>query len=109
MEPSTTQQSICLPFESEAHYEACVQDLKMYRAHIAQLSNLHPELFPEAITAGFVFHDSYQSVKQKTVLRRIKLKATGAVYGPLVSAALPGGPDRGGGKGIGRASCRERV
>ena len=37
MEPSTVsirQTRLCLPFDSEAHYQDCVEHLTMYRQHI---------------------------------------------------------------------------
>ena len=89
MEPSPIRQSICLPFESEAHYTNCVENIKVYRSYIEKFSAHHPELFPEAISDGFVFHDSYTSVKQEVTLRRIKLKADHSVWTLRPSFLLP--------------------
>jgi hypothetical protein len=61
----------------------------MYRRQLERLIAQHPELFPQAISAGFWFHDCYPSVKQRLVLRRVKLKATGAVYQLRPSFVLP--------------------
>ncbi len=87
--PSIRQTSLCLPFENEAHYQTCVEDLKVYRQHIDRLRVAHSELFPQAIGAGYTFHSQYYSVKQSLRLRRIKLKATGQVYGIRPSFVLP--------------------
>src|SRR5215207_1977631 len=83
-EPNSTsrgQKHICLFFDSEAHYQACVADLTKYRAHLLQVHQRHPEIFPQAFSGGFSFHDRYRSRKQKDlVLRRIRLKQTGEVF-----------------------------
>lgn len=86
---SSRRQSICLPFESEAHYEACVADTVKYREYLEQRLARHPELFPAGMAAGFTFHDRYHSVKQKLVLHRLKLNATGAVFQLRPSFVLP--------------------
>lgn len=71
---------ICLPFESEAHYRSCLENLTQYRAYLMKTLTQHPEIFPQAMAAGFSFHSTYHSRKQKElVLRRIKLKRTGSV------------------------------
>jgi hypothetical protein len=84
-----SHQHICLPFESEAHYQACVDNPAQYRQYLATLIERHPELFPQAMSAGYRFHDWYESRKLKLVLRRIKLKATGAVFTLRPSFVLP--------------------
>ena len=81
MEPSTDRnKTICVPFESEAHYAACVTNPERFRRHLCAVSARHPELFPEAFADGFVFHDLYRSSKLEVVLRRIKLTATRDVF-----------------------------
>src|SRR5215467_550727 len=76
--PSRGQKHICLLFESEVHYQACVADLAKYRAYLIESQLQHPELFPQAFAGGFSFHDTYRSRKRKgLVLRRIRLKQTG--------------------------------
>jgi len=82
-------QHICLPFDSEAHYQACVQDLTAFRQHLAKLQAAHPELFPSSFAQGFTFHDCYRSRKLKLTLRRIKLKQTGAVFTLRPSFVMP--------------------
>lgn len=84
-----SRQHICLPFESEAHYAACVDNPAQYREYLAMLIGSHPELFPRAMSAGYTFHDWYASRKLKLVLRRIKLKETGAVFTLRPSFVLP--------------------
>ncbi len=87
--PSRGRKHICLPFESEAHYQACVDDVTQYRAYLTKLSAQHPELLPQALGEGYTFHDRYCSHKQGVVLRRIKLKASGAVFTLRPSFVLP--------------------
>ena len=75
MEPSRGK-SICVPFDSEEHYAACVTDLESFRQHLTEVFAKHPELFPAGISEGFVLHDKSWSIKQQVMLRRIALKAT---------------------------------
>ena len=71
---------ICLPFDSEAHYENCVNDLAQYRAHLTNWMQRHPALFPKAMQAGYRFHAQYRSRKQNLTLRRVKVVENGAVF-----------------------------
>jgi hypothetical protein len=80
---------ICLPFESEAQYQHYVGDTPQYRNYLTQMLTHHPELFPTEMEHGFTFHDCYCSVKQDLSLRRIKLKATGAVFTLRPSFVMP--------------------
>lgn len=80
---------ICLAFESEAHYLACLQDTERYRKFVNQIQQLHPELFPSDWPQGFTFHDRYHSAKQDLSIRRVKLRATGAVYALRPSFVMP--------------------
>src|SRR5256885_14677602 len=89
-EPSNRRyKSICLPCESEAEYEARVDDPQQFRQWVEQMSVQHPELLPAAMRSGFTLHDSYRSVKQGLRLRRIKLRATGEVFLVCPSWILP--------------------
>ena len=56
MEPSRGK-SICVPFESEDHYAACVAEPECLRQHLGALHREHPELLPERFAEGFRFHD----------------------------------------------------
>ena len=87
--PSRGRKHICVPFESEAQYQACVVDVAKYRGYLTQMSEQHPELFPQAISGGYAFHARYRSRKQGVVLRRIKLKASKAVFTLRPSFVLP--------------------
>ena len=49
----------------------------------------YPALFPQAIREGDTFHDRYRSRKQGIEWRRIKLKASGAVFTLRPSLLLP--------------------
>ena len=65
-----------MPFESEAHYEACVADPESFRQHLEALSGQRPELFPDSFAEGFGCHDKSWSIKPQLMLRRIELTAT---------------------------------
>lgn len=80
---------ICLPFHSEEHYRNCVQDLSLFRQHLAKVQAAHPELFPSVFTKGYTFHDCYSSRKLKIVVRRIKLKANKEVFTLRPSFVMP--------------------
>ena len=80
---------ICLPFASEAQYREYVDPPAQYRQYLLQMLHQHPELFPEAMAQGFTFHDSYVSVKQDLVVRRIKVTTTGAVFTLRPSLVMP--------------------
>jgi hypothetical protein len=62
---------ICLPFPSEAQYRA------------------YPELFPKDMDQGCTLYDAYMSIKQDLIVRRIKVKATGAVFAMRPSFIMP--------------------
>lgn len=92
-EPKLTsrgQKHICLFFDNEASYQACLDDPGKYRMHLTRLHQQHSELFPKAFADGFTFHDNYHSRKQKgLVLRRIRLKQTREVFTLRPSFILP--------------------
>jgi len=89
--PSRGAKHICVPFASEAHYQACVADVAKYRQHLRTTYEQHPELFPQALDKGYTFHARYYLRKQRCVLRRIKLKATREVFTVRPSFLLPYG------------------
>jgi len=78
MEPSRGK-SLCVPFDSEEHYAACVADPESFRQHLTEVCGQHPELFPARMREGFVLHDKSWSIKQQVRLRRLELKATAEV------------------------------
>ena len=92
--PSHRIKHICVPFASEAHYQDCVDDVTKYRQQLSTTYNQHPELFPRAWAQGYWFHDRYRSRKPGVTLRRIKLKATGAVFTLRPSFLMPYGIGR---------------
>ena len=49
----------------------------------------YPELFPKMMDQGYTVHDAYMSVKHDLTVRRIKLKATGAVFTLRPSFVMP--------------------
>jgi hypothetical protein len=66
-----------------------VDDPVQYRQYLLQMLRQYPELFPKAMDQGFTFHAAYMSVKQDLIVRRIKLKATGAVVTIHPSFVMP--------------------
>ena len=88
MEPSRGK-SICVPFDNEEYYAACVADPESFRQHLTEVFGQHPELFPTSIDEGFVLHDKSWSLKQQLMLRRIELKATAGVFLVRPSFLLP--------------------
>jgi hypothetical protein len=92
--PSRGAKHICVPFASEAHYQDCMADVTTYRTYLTTVWQQHPEVFPQALAQGYTFHDCYRSRKQDVKLRRIKLKATGAVFTLRPSFLLPYGVGR---------------
>ena len=70
MEPSRGK-NICVPFDTEEHYTACVANPERFRQHLTEVFGQHPELFPARIDEGFVLHDKSWSLKQQLMLRRI--------------------------------------
>lgn len=92
--PSRGSHHICVPFASEAHYQECMDDVAKYRQHLRTMYDQHPALFPQALAQGYTFHDRYRSRKQDVTMRRIKLKATAAVFTIRPSFLLPYGVAR---------------
>ena len=89
MEASRGEKTICVPFESEAHYEGCVLDKARFRQALEEIHRRHPELFPSRFEEGFVLHDRYFSERLQLWTRRIRVKATGEVFGVRPSLATP--------------------
>jgi hypothetical protein len=87
--PSISRKYICLPFESEEHYSKCVENHRLFRTYLDRQIAARPELFPEAVSAGYNFHDQYQSRKLTLRLRRIKLKQNREVFTIRPSFVLP--------------------
>src|SRR5712671_7473507 len=88
MEPSRGK-SICVPFDSEEHYAACVADPESFRQHLTAVFGQHPELFPARMSEGFVLHDKRWSIKQQVMLRRLELTATAEVFLVRPSFLMP--------------------
>lgn len=64
--------SICLPFESEAHYQDCMKDFNQCRTYLDQVYADYPELFPQEWPRGYSFHGFVFSKKQQLLTRRIR-------------------------------------
>ena len=80
MEASRGDQTLCLPFESEKHYNACMRDAKIFRQTLTELYNRHPELFPARFGEGFSIDDKRVSARQHLAIRRLELHATKEKY-----------------------------
>ncbi len=78
--PTRGDKSICLPVSSEEQYRQLITDNPNFRAYLLQIYTTYPEIFPDGMNQGFCFHDWVVSTKQQLPMRRIKLKATQAVY-----------------------------
>jgi len=70
--PSPGRRTLCLPFESEEHYERCLEDIHTCRQHLESLHQRHSELFPQGFELGFIFKGTYHSKKLDIALRRIR-------------------------------------
>ena len=81
--------SICLPFPSESVYHKCMEDRVYCREYLTELFARHPELFPQAMAAGYTLHGFLHSKKQKLTMRRIKLKLDGEQYQLRPSFVMP--------------------
>src|SRR5262245_40606945 len=79
MEPSRGK-SICVPFDSDAHYAVCVADPESFRQPLPEVFGRYPELLPARTAEGFVWHDKRWSLKHQLMLRRIERKATAGVF-----------------------------
>jgi hypothetical protein len=78
-----------LPFATEAQYRDYRDDPAQYRQYLRRMLAHHPALFPTDMDQGFPFHDCAVSLKQDLIVRRIKLKATGAVFARRPSFVMP--------------------
>lgn len=83
--------TICVAFINEEEYQNCVNDVAKYRQVIEGWSKNHPELFPKGFSEGWEFHSAYRMSKQKLIIKRVKVKASGGVYGIRPSFVLPYG------------------
>lgn len=45
--------TICLDFENEANYQACLQNGKRFKSYLNELWHQHRELFPEEMQHGW--------------------------------------------------------
>src|SRR2546426_1092599 len=89
-EPSTRRgKRSGLPCESEAEDRQVGEDGGRVRQFLEKLWTPHRELFPEEFGAGVQLPDSYRSVKQELRVRRLRLKAPGAVFLVRPASVLP--------------------
>jgi hypothetical protein len=76
-------------FGSRERYDECVGDAGRYRRYVEEQYRDHPELFPDGMGSGFVLHSSRTSRKLGIVLRRIRVKASGATFWIRPSLVMP--------------------
>lgn len=81
--------TICIPFESEEHYQRCLEQNSLCRQYINDIAQQHPELFPPGFDQGFIFKGTYHSKKQDIDLRRLKIQATGETFQLRPSFLMP--------------------
>jgi len=89
MKLSRGSKTICILFESEAHYQRCLESTHTYRQYITSYLMMHPELFPLGFEQGFIFKGAYHSKKQDIDIRRLKLGASGDTYQIRPSFLMP--------------------
>ena len=92
--PSRRIKHICVPFASEAHYQDCVDDVTKYRQQSEHDVRPTPRTVSAGVGAGLLVPRSLSLRKPGVTLRRIKLKATGAVFTLRPSFLLPYGIGR---------------
>jgi hypothetical protein len=80
---------ICVPFTSAALYREYGAHPAQDRQYLSELLKQAPELFPHDMDQGFPLYDAYASVKQDVIVRRMKGKATGAVFSLRPSFVMP--------------------
>ena len=80
--------TICIPVEPGSYPEA-VRERKRFRRLVDEAYARHPELFPVGMGKGYKLHDMQVSAKLDVCVRRIKLAATGEVYGIHPSFVMP--------------------
>ena len=92
--PVPGDKTICLDFESEAHYGELLEDRARFRQHLGQALAQHPELFPPEMASGYHLHGFTPLGKLDLRLRRIKVLATGDVFQIRPSFLMPYGVER---------------
>ena len=80
---------ICLPCASEGQYREYVDDPAQYRQYLGEMLRQYPALFPQEMDQGFPLHDSYVSITQDLIMRRITLHTTEAVFTLRPSCVMP--------------------
>lgn len=88
---TTTRDSktICIAFESETQYQACMEDGALFRDYLEATYAQHAELFPAAFMEGYKLHGFTTSKKQNLTMRRIRLHATAIAYQVRPSFVMP--------------------
>ncbi len=83
---SHVNRTICISF-CQDNYETVIEDPILFRKHINETLQQHPELFPENIEAGYRLKDQRESAKLKVTIRRITV--AGVNYSVRPSFVLP--------------------
>jgi hypothetical protein len=86
---SVENKTIVLPFD-ETSYPALLADRTAYKAHIGDLFQRHPELFPEAMNDGWILYGMTRpSAKQALRLRRLQTTRNQEVWQIRPAFVLP--------------------
>jgi hypothetical protein len=80
--------TICLPIGKD-DYQALIDKPTLFRCWLDRAFREHPELFPQALSGGYLLKDARCSKKLGLRLRRIRCKASGAAFTVRPSFALP--------------------
>ena len=80
--------TICIPFERGSYAEV-VRDSERFRSRVDEAYARDPQLFPKGMGEGYKLHDTYVSTKLGVCVRRIRLKASGDVYGVCPAFVMP--------------------
>lgn len=80
--------TICLPFD-QRDYDRLVHSPAEFRRALDRFFRDAPELFPEGFGEGYRLKDSRTSAKLGLRIRRVRIKATGAVFSVRPSFAMP--------------------
>ena len=89
MEASRGDKTLCLPCESEKHYNSCMRDAKRFRQTRTARDNRHPALLPTRCGAGCSIEDTRVSERQPRASRRIERHATTEKCSVRPSCMLP--------------------
>lgn len=86
---SRGQKTICISFDSEEHYQQCLENKDFFREHIIKWYQVHPEIFPQEFGQNFSFCGCYFSKKQSIFIERIRINGSNDTYQLRPSFLMP--------------------